>query len=103
MILRSNDSNYLRDLFKLGVRFTPDQNLVAVRRDGNRLVATLRNEYSEEESERRVDQVVVDHGTLPNDELYLALRAGARLDAPGGARGLPSAVRVRRARDARRA
>jgi hypothetical protein len=49
-----------------------------VRRDGNRLVATLKNEYSEEVSERRVDQVVVDHGTLPNDELYLALQAGAR-------------------------
>ena len=74
----ANFPNYLRDLYKLGVGFTPDQNLVAVRRDGNRLVATLKNEYSEEVSERRVDQVVVDHGTLPNDELYLALQAGAR-------------------------
>ena len=69
---------YLRDLYTLGVRFTPDHNLVAVRREGNRLVATLRNEYSEEESERTVDHVVVDHGTLPNDALYFALQAGAR-------------------------
>ncbi len=70
--------NYLRDLYKRGVRFTPDQNLVAVRREGNRLVATLKNEYSEALSERTVDQVVVDHGTLPLDELYVALQARAR-------------------------
>jgi 2,4-dienoyl-CoA reductase-like NADH-dependent reductase (Old Yellow Enzyme family) len=70
--------NYLRDLYRIGVRFTPDQNLVAVRRDGNRLVATLKNEYSEAESERTVDHVVVDHGTLPQDELYFALKAGSR-------------------------
>ena len=25
-------------------------------------------------SEREVDQVVVEHGTLPNDELYFALK-----------------------------
>jgi 2,4-dienoyl-CoA reductase-like NADH-dependent reductase (Old Yellow Enzyme family) len=69
---------YLRDLYKLGVRFTPDQNLVSVRREGNRLVATLRNEYSEAQSERSVDHVVVDHGTLPQNELFVALKTGAR-------------------------
>lgn len=69
---------YLRNLYKLGVRFTPDHNLVAVRREGNRLVATLRNEYSAAESERRADHVVVDHGTLPQEELYFALKAGSR-------------------------
>lgn len=69
---------YLRELYRLGVRFTPDHNLVAVRREGNRLVATVRNEYSEAESERTFDHVVVDHGTLPQDQLYFALKAGAR-------------------------
>jgi len=69
---------YLRDLYDRGVRFTPDQNLVALRREGNRLVAILRNEYSGAESERRIDHVVVDHGTLPQDELYFALQADSR-------------------------
>jgi NADPH-dependent 2,4-dienoyl-CoA reductase/sulfur reductase-like enzyme len=69
---------YLRDLYRLGVRFTPDHNLIAVRREGNRLVATVRNEYSEAESERTFDHVVVDYGTLPQDELYYALMAGSR-------------------------
>jgi 2,4-dienoyl-CoA reductase-like NADH-dependent reductase (Old Yellow Enzyme family) len=68
---------YLRKLYKLGVRFTPDRNLTAVRREGNRLVATLRNEYSDEVEEREADHVVVDHGTLPADELYFALKDGS--------------------------
>jgi len=36
-------------------------------------VARLRNEYSGAEVERHVDHVVVEHGTLPNDDLYRAL------------------------------
>jgi hypothetical protein len=37
------------------------------------LVAVLRNEYTLQEEERVVDQVVAEHGTLPNDDLYFAL------------------------------
>jgi 2,4-dienoyl-CoA reductase-like NADH-dependent reductase (Old Yellow Enzyme family) len=61
---------YLRHLYGAGVRQTPDHRLAAVRREGNGLVATLRNEYSGASDERRVDQVVVDQGTLPADELF---------------------------------
>ena len=43
-------------------------------RNGNGLVAVLRNEYTLEEERREVDQVVCDHGTLPNDELYMELK-----------------------------
>jgi hypothetical protein len=34
----------------------------------------LRNLYSDRVEERAVDQVVAEHGTLPNDELYFALK-----------------------------
>src|SRR5262249_4869893 len=47
-------------------------------RDGNRLVATFYNEYDRSRHDRRVDQVVVEHGTLPVDELYFALKPGSR-------------------------
>jgi hypothetical protein len=41
---------------------------------GNHLTATLRNEYSDLVETRTADQVVIEHGTVPLDELYLALR-----------------------------
>ena len=40
-------------------------------------MATLYNEYSRREVERRVDQVVVEHGTLPLVEVYDALQGRA--------------------------
>ena len=42
--------------------------------EGNQLVAVLRNEYSTEEEERLVDQIVCEHGTLPEEDLYFALK-----------------------------
>ena len=57
-----------------GVRVTINARLVAVRRDGNALVATIGNDYGSRQQERVVDQVVVEHGTLPADDLYHALR-----------------------------
>ncbi len=56
------------------VSITLNRRLTGVRRDGNRLVATLHNEYSKKNVDRVVDQVVVEHGTLPLDELYEALK-----------------------------
>lgn len=65
---------YLKHLYGRGVAQTPDHRLVEVLRDGNALIARLRNEYTGEVRERRVDQVVIDQGTLPADEVYRALR-----------------------------
>ena len=36
-------------------------------------MARLGSDYTDVELERHVDHVVVEHGTLPNDELYLDL------------------------------
>ena len=49
----------------------------------------FRNMYTEAREELRADHVVVEHGTLPADELYHGLKAGSRnhgeidLDGPG--------------------
>jgi 2,4-dienoyl-CoA reductase-like NADH-dependent reductase (Old Yellow Enzyme family) len=69
---------HLRELYKLGVLMTPDLRLVRVYAEGNHLVALLRNEYTLEEEERAVDQVVCEHGTLPADDLYFALKPHSR-------------------------
>jgi NADPH-dependent 2,4-dienoyl-CoA reductase/sulfur reductase-like enzyme len=41
--------------------------------DGKK-VAVLRNEYTEEQEERVVDQVVIENGSAPNDALYWKLK-----------------------------
>ena len=69
---------HLRELYRLGVVQSPDLRLREIRAEGNRLVAVLRNEYTLEEEEREVDQVVCEHGTLPNDDLYHALKRRSR-------------------------
>jgi NADPH-dependent 2,4-dienoyl-CoA reductase/sulfur reductase-like enzyme len=57
---------------------TPDHRLTAVRRTADRrLEADLWNDYTRSTSHRVVDQVVVEHGSLPNDELYFELREGS--------------------------
>jgi hypothetical protein len=69
---------YLRNLYDRGARISPDLRLRRVQSVGNRLVATLRNEYTLKEETREVDQVVSDHGTLPDEELYYLLKPRSR-------------------------
>lgn len=68
---------YLTALYAAGVSPLPDHELVGVRRADPGLVATLRNVFTDTETERHVDHVVVEHGTLPMDELYLELAPGS--------------------------
>jgi 2,4-dienoyl-CoA reductase-like NADH-dependent reductase (Old Yellow Enzyme family)/thioredoxin reductase len=70
-----NHVPYMRAFHEKGVRITINTRLHSVRRDGNQLVATLSSDFADGwRDERRVDQVVVEHGTLPLDDLYLALK-----------------------------
>ena len=78
-----NHVPYMRAFHEKGVRITINTRLKSVRRDGNQLVATLGSDFSQGWSEeRRVDQVVVEHGTLPLEDLYFALKP---LSKNGGA------------------
>ncbi len=78
-----NHVPYMRTFHEKGVRVTINTRLKAVRRDGNALVAVLGSDFAPGHTEeRRVEQVVVEHGTQPLDELYLALKP---LASNGGA------------------
>lgn len=68
---------YLRMFAEHGVTTTLNQYLTAVRRGPGGLVATLWNEYAGTKQERVVDHVVVEGGTVANDELYHALVPGS--------------------------
>ncbi len=70
---------HMAEIYKRGVVVTANYRLVEVYREGEKLVAVLRNEYAcEVEEERLVDQVVAEHGTLPNEALYDALKPLSR-------------------------
>ena len=64
----------MRELYRNGVLFTPDHRLLEIYQENEKLIAVLRNEYTDAEEEREVDQIVVEHGTLPMAELYFSLK-----------------------------
>lgn len=88
---------YVRALQAADARFTVTWRLGAVRREGNRLRAVLGSDYGPAQLERLVDQVVVNHGTLPLDELYFALKPLSRnlgeVDTAALLEGRPQALR----------
>jgi N-methyl-L-proline demethylase len=65
---------YMRFLQQRDVTFTVTFRLESVCRDGNQLLATIGSDYGAVVRERRVDQVVVNHGTRPLDDLYFELK-----------------------------
>ncbi len=73
-VMNMNLVPYMRSLQKLDVTFTVTFRLMRVSRDGDRLLATVGSDYDGTRSERRVDQVVVNDGTIPSEELYFALK-----------------------------
>jgi 2,4-dienoyl-CoA reductase-like NADH-dependent reductase (Old Yellow Enzyme family) len=87
----TNIAIHLRELGRHNVVLTPGYRLFEITREGNKLVAALRNEFSLQEEERVVDQVVAEHGTLPRDELYFELKPLSRnlgqIDLPELAEG----------------
>ena len=68
----------MRELQRRDVTFTVTWKLDALHRDGNGLVATLGSDYGDMTRQRHVDQVVVNHGTRPLDDLYFDLRPASR-------------------------
>jgi hypothetical protein len=56
------------------VLLTTDHRLVQLDRMGNRIEVKLVNHITNETTTRTVDHVVVEAGTVPNDELYLNLK-----------------------------
>ncbi|MDQ2089638.1 NADH:flavin oxidoreductase [Marimonas arenosa] len=77
-VMGMNLSPYLAELQQQEVTFTVARRLFGVRRDGNRLIARIGTDYSDHVSEREVDQVVVNYGTLPMDALYFDLKPLSR-------------------------
>ncbi|WP_172329164.1 N-methyl-L-proline N-demethylase HpbA [Mangrovicoccus sp. HB161399] len=73
-VMAMNLVPYMRALQARDTTFTVTWRLQSVAREGNRLKAVLGSDYGGVTRERLVDQVVVNHGTRPLDELYFELK-----------------------------
>jgi 2,4-dienoyl-CoA reductase-like NADH-dependent reductase (Old Yellow Enzyme family) len=71
---------YRKRLYERGVKTIADRHLARVIRTRNRLTAVLVNELTGEESEHDAGQVVVEHGTVPVEEVYRELRPYSQND-----------------------
>lgn len=77
-IMAMNLVPYLRALQRPNVTFTPTYRLKSVQRDSGELTATITSDYLELNHQRRIDQVVVNYGITPMEELYFALKPHSR-------------------------
>lgn len=73
-VMAMNLVPYMRNLQKRDTTFTVTWRLMAVAKEGNQLRATLGSDYGGVTRERIVDQVVVNHGTRPLDDIYFDLK-----------------------------
>ncbi len=63
-----------KQLYQLGIDTRLDLMLLSVSRVGEYLIATLRNDLTDQTVRIEADQIVVERGTSPVDEVYQALR-----------------------------
>ncbi|TCV68589.1 NADH:flavin oxidoreductase [Neorhizobium sp. S3-V5DH] len=77
-VMAMNLVPYMRSLQKLDVTFTVTYRLEAAERRGNQLIAHIGSDYVGVSRQRMVDQIVVNHGTIPLDDLYFELKPGSK-------------------------
>ena len=65
---------YMRSLQDKDVTFTVTRRLMDVESEGDQLKAIVGTDYSDLRQTKLYDQVVVNHGTLPTDDLYFELK-----------------------------
>jgi 2,4-dienoyl-CoA reductase-like NADH-dependent reductase (Old Yellow Enzyme family)/pyruvate/2-oxoglutarate dehydrogenase complex dihydrolipoamide dehydrogenase (E3) component len=70
-------ASHRKQLYLNQVKTRHDLVLKSVRREGESLVATLMNDLTDKPVEIETDQVVVERGTFPVDEVFLELKEAA--------------------------
>ena len=87
---------YFKAFSELGVETSINLRLVGIRRNGNRLTAEFFDEYGGRTITREADQIVIENGTQPMDQLYFDLKDGStnrgEVDIAALIAGRPQAV-----------
>ena len=77
-VMAMNLVPYMRNLQDKDVTFTVTRRLLEVAKAGNKLTASIGTDYSDYVSTSTYDQVVVNYGTMPLDDLYFDLKPLSR-------------------------
>ncbi|ANK76982.1 N-methylproline demethylase (plasmid) [Ensifer adhaerens] len=77
-VMAMNLVPYMRSLQKLDVTFTVTYRLESVEKSGNQIIAHVGSDYGGVAKQQTFDQIVVNHGTIPLDDLYFELKPGSR-------------------------
>ncbi|MCV9996629.1 NADH:flavin oxidoreductase [Pararhizobium sp. YC-54] len=73
-VMAMNLVPYMRSLQKLDVTFTVTYRLESIEKNGNQLLANVGSDYGGVAKQRTFDQVVINHGTIPLDDIYFELK-----------------------------
>ena len=77
-VMAMNLVPYMRSLQKREVTFTVTFRLESAERFGNQILAKVGSDYGGVVKERVIDEIVVNHGTIPLDDLYFELKPLSR-------------------------
>ena len=77
-IMGMNLVPYMRALQSKDVTFTVTRRLLGINRAGNRLEAQIGTDYSDFVTVKDYDQIIVNYGTRPLDDLYFDLKPHSR-------------------------
>ncbi|MES1150634.1 MAG: NADH:flavin oxidoreductase [Dongia sp.] len=73
-----NYPGFYKAFYLAKVTQTLNLRLQSLARDGNQIVARFKNDYDKSTVERRIDQVIACHGSLPADGIYFELKSQSR-------------------------
>ena len=65
---------YAKQFIDKDVTITINKRLKGIKKDGNRLSAIIGSDYSNKIENKKTSQIVVEHGTIPNADLYFELK-----------------------------
>lgn len=77
-VMAMNLVPYMRSLQKLDVVFTVTFRLESAQKSGGQILAQVGSDYGGVSKQRTVDQIVVNHGTIPLDDIYFELKPRSR-------------------------
>ena len=73
-VMAMNLVPYMRSLQDKNTTFTVTYRLKRVTKEGDQLVATIGSDYSNMTKKCHYDQIIVNHGTIPMDDIYFDLK-----------------------------
>ena len=73
-VMAMNLVPYMRSMQDKDTTFTVTYRLKSVTKEDDLLVATIGSDYSDLTKKRSFDQIVVNHGTIPLDDIYFDLK-----------------------------